>query len=130
MEDSRNQISCCVREECLLSSNFINNLQHIVHDRHVTPAVWIQLRLKLGSEDTRDAVQYLQAYPPYRSRIVVKPGRKHLDQRHPLCNRRAEMLETNRMKFGVDLGMDFLSLLFPGLEPPRAGSASFDSTDA
>jgi len=28
MEDSRNQISCCVREECLLSSNFINNLQH------------------------------------------------------------------------------------------------------
>ena len=30
------KISCGVREECLLFSNFINNLQHIVHDHIVS----------------------------------------------------------------------------------------------
>ena len=82
-------------------------------DRHVPPAVCIHRGLTLGFEDTRDAVQYLQAYPPYRSRIVVEPGRKHLDQRHPLRDRGAEMPETNRMKFDVNLVIDCLPLLFP-----------------
>ena len=29
-------LSCCLREECLVSSNFINNLQHMVHDHIIS----------------------------------------------------------------------------------------------
>ena len=105
---------------CVERSRFADIVE-IRGNRHVTPAVRIQLGLKLGFEDARDAVQYFQAYPPYHSRIVVKPGGKHLDQLHPLCNRLAEMLEADRMKFGVNLVMDFLPLLFPGLKPLGRG---------
>ena len=91
----------------------------------------IQLGLKLGFEYARYAVQYFQAYPPYHSRIVVKPCGKHLDQLHPLCNRLAEMLEADRMKFSVNPVMDFLpARLCVGVPTARAGSASFDSTGA
>jgi len=87
-------------------------------NRHVTPAVRIQLGLKRGVEEPRDAFQDFQAHPPYHSRIVVKPRGKYLDQLHPLCNRRAEMLEANRMKFSVNLVMDILPPVVAGRTPP------------
>ena len=89
---------------CVERSRFADIVE-IRGNRHVTPAVRIQLGLKLGFEG-RDAVQYLQAYPPYHSRIVVEPGGKHLDQLHPLRNRLAEVLEADRMKFSVNPVMD------------------------
>ena len=86
-------------------------------NRHVAPAVRIQLGLKLGFGCARYAVQYFQAYPPYHSRIVVKLCGERLDQLHPLCNRLAETLEADLMKFSVNAVMDFSPLLFLGLKP-------------
>jgi hypothetical protein len=38
-----------------------------------------------------------------------------------LCDRLAETLEADRMKFGVNLVMDFFPLLFLGLQPLGRG---------